>query len=236
MRSVSLSVFLAAIACTAFAEISIDIDLGRQKASLLQDGKVLYETPISSGKPGRRTPTGDFQVLEKDLNHLSSLYGKIVDANGDVVVRDADAAMVTAPGQKFIPAPMHYFIRFDGAVGMHAGKLPGYPASHGCVRLPKDKAILFFNTVPVGSEVRVHGEPPDRQHKQPLLATGVAGHALVVQPTPPPQPPSKPRRNIFSWLFGGGKPAPAPAPAPAPTPTPTPAPAPAPAPQTQTQS
>src|SRR4029450_7580752 len=73
---------------------------------------------------------------------------------------DADADMPVSPGGKFIPAPMHYFMRFTGADGLHAGYLPGYPASHGCVRMPQEYAIAFFNSVSVGTPVTVFGRTP----------------------------------------------------------------------------
>ncbi len=142
-------------------DIAIEIDLTTQTARLLHDGGVVYESPIASGRPGHRTPTGRFQIVEKDEDHLSSLYGKIVDASGRTVVAGADSGMAVPAGGKFIAAPMHHFLRFDGATGMHAGHLPGYPASHGCVRLPPAKAALFFNIVEVGTPVRVSGTPPN---------------------------------------------------------------------------
>jgi hypothetical protein len=83
-----------------------------------------------------------------------------VDARGRTVVADADADMRVPRGGKFIPAPMSYFMRFDGATGMHAGYLPGYPASHGCVRLPERNAIAFFNAVEIGTPVHVFGRTP----------------------------------------------------------------------------
>lgn len=173
----------------ASGAISVNIDLARQKAFLLQDGQIVYESPISSGRPGHRTPTGVFQILEKDENHLSSLYGRIEDASGHVVVRDADADMVVPSGCQFVAAPMKYFMRFDGATGMHAGILPGYPASHGCVRMPRNKAILFYNIVPIGAEVRVYGVPPERSPK---------AHA-VAKPSPMPSatPAPTPKRGFF---------------------------------------
>jgi len=88
------------------------------------------------------------------------MYGKIVDANGNTVVADADADMQVPRGGKFIPAPMHHFMRFNGGDGMHAGYLPGYPASHGCVRMPEQYAIAFFNAVQVGTPVTVFGRTP----------------------------------------------------------------------------
>ncbi len=63
-------------------------------------------------------------------------------------------------GGKFIPAPMRYFMRFHGADGMHAGYLPGYPASHGCVRMPEQLAIAFYQAVEVGTPVTVFGRTP----------------------------------------------------------------------------
>lgn len=152
-------VFLVA---KAFAQLpyGVEIDLEEQRAYLLQGRHVVLASPISSGRYGHLTETGSFQVIEKERDHFSSLYGKIVDRNGDTVVADADADMKVLRGGKFIPAPMHYFMRFHGADGMHAGYLPGYPASHGCVRMPEQNAIAFFNVVQVGTPVHVFGRTP----------------------------------------------------------------------------
>ena len=142
------------------AQTTIEIDLQDQAAYLIQGGRVILATPIASGRYGHLTPTGSFKLLEKERNHFSSMYGKIVDARGNTIVADADADMRVPSGGKFIPAPMRYFMRFSGANGMHAGYLPGYPASHGCVRLPEENAIAFFNTVDVGTPVTVFGRTP----------------------------------------------------------------------------
>jgi hypothetical protein len=136
---------------------SIEIDLAQQTAYLLQGNRVVLESPISSGRSGHFTDTGFFKITEKERNHFSSMYGKIVDPRGNTIVSDADADMRVPPGGKFIPAPMRYFMRFDGATGMHAGYLPGYPASHGCVRMPEELAIAFFHRVEIGTPVRVFG-------------------------------------------------------------------------------
>ena len=184
-RFFSIIFFSATLAARAVGpEIAIEIDLAAQKASLLHDGSVVYESPISSGRAGYRTPTGSFQVLEKDEDHLSSLYGTIVDAGGRTIVNSADSEMPVPAGGKFIAAPMHHFLRFDGANGLHAGFLPGYPASHGCVRLPAAKAALFFNIAEVGTPVRVFGRPPDF-------------HAA---PKPPPAPTPAPPKSWFTFF------------------------------------
>ena len=145
---------------------SVEIDLEEQTAYLLQSGRPVLATPISSGRYGHLTDRGTFKILEKERSHYSSMYGKIVDGRGNTIVADADADMRVPPGGKFIPAPMHYFMRFTGADGMHAGYLPGYPASHGCVRMPQQYAIEFFNSVSVGTPVTVFGRTPVGRYSQ----------------------------------------------------------------------
>ncbi|HEY3900266.1 MAG TPA: L,D-transpeptidase [Chthoniobacter sp.] len=184
MRPTLFFFFLTALTAAATEPLAIDIDLAAQKAFLLQDGKIVYDSPISSGRPGHPTPTGNFTVLEKDDNHLSSLYGKIVDADGHTVTRDADCDMKVPKGGKFVQAPMKHFLRFDGSNGMHAGYLPGYPASHGCVRMPEVKAELFFSIAEVGIPVRVHGKPPATT---PPEVTEKAKPAATPVPTPAPR-------------------------------------------------
>jgi hypothetical protein len=142
------------------AQTSVEIDLQEQTAHLIRNGRVVLSTPVSTGRYGHLTGNGAFKIIEKELNHSSNMYGKIVDARGNTIVPDADADMPVPRGGKFIPAPMRYFMRFDGANGMHAGYLPGYPASHGCVRLPEENAIAFYNTVEVGTPVTVFGRTP----------------------------------------------------------------------------
>jgi hypothetical protein len=90
-----------------------------------------------------------------------------VDANGKTMVADADVDMKVPRGGKFIPAPMRYFMRFHEADGMHAGYLPGYPASHGCVRMPEQLAIAFFRAIDVGTPVTVFGRTPRTNEYSP---------------------------------------------------------------------
>src|SRR5438876_7732785 len=160
MRIVALlSIFFCA-AISLRAQTSVEIDLEEQMAYLLQNGRPVLASPISTGRYGHLTKTGSFKVLDKERTHYSSMYGKIVDAHGNTIVTDADADMPVPRGGKFVPAPMNYFMRFNGADGMHAGYLPGYPASHGCVRMPEQYAIAFFNAVKVGTPVTVFGRTP----------------------------------------------------------------------------
>lgn len=139
---------------------TVEIDLQEQKAYLLENRALVLATPISTGRAGHLTETGSFHVAEKERNHFSSMYGQIVDAQGNTTVTDADSDMPVPRGGKFVPAPMRYFMRFNGAIGMHAGYLPGYAASHGCVRMPEANAIAFFNAVEPGTPVTVFGTTP----------------------------------------------------------------------------
>ena len=139
------------------SEFAVEIDLQEQRAYLLRHGRMILESPVSTGRANYRTPTGRFQITEKDMDHRSSLYGKIVDARGRTIVADADADMSVPAGAKFVNAPMHYFMRFTEGIGMHAGYLPGYAASHGCVRMPKEYAAEFYRAVEIGTPVTVFG-------------------------------------------------------------------------------
>jgi len=157
-------VLALAIASVQFARAgsgySVEIDLEQQTAYLIRARRIVLASSISSGRSGHLTETGSFKIIEKERNHFSSLYGKIVNASGRTVVADADADMRVPRGGKFIPAPMRYFMRFHDATGMHAGYLPGYPASHGCVRMPEKDAIGFFNAIEIGTPVHVFGRTP----------------------------------------------------------------------------
>jgi lipoprotein-anchoring transpeptidase ErfK/SrfK len=153
-------IILGSYVAQAAAQYSVEIDLQRQTAYLIRGNRVVLASPISSGRSGHLTETGSFKIIEKELNHYSSLYGRIVDASGRTVVSDADADMKVSRGGRFIPAPMRYFMRFHAATGMHAGYLPGYPASHGCVRMPEQNAIQFFRAVEIGTPVHVFGRTP----------------------------------------------------------------------------
>ena len=109
----------------------IIVSIADQRLYAYHDQQLVAWSNVSSGKPGHETPTGDFTVSEKDLDHHSNLYEN---------------------------APMPYFMRLtDGGVGMHAGFLPGYPASHGCIRLPSEMARELYQRVESGTPVEITG-------------------------------------------------------------------------------
>lgn len=139
------------------SETKVIINLSDQRACLVEQGRITLVSPIASGKPGWSTPTGNFRILNKDVDHRSRSFGLVIDAYGRVVNANASPGSYVPRGGHYEPAPMPYFMEFSPAVGMHAGYLPGYPASHGCVRMPRDLALLFFERVAIGTPVRVVG-------------------------------------------------------------------------------
>ena len=135
----------------------IVVSLSKQRAYLMIGDDVVADGPISSGRQGHGTPTGHFTVMEKDPNHHSSLYGDFVDLSGRVVRAGVSAQIDSAPsGTHFAGASMKWFLRLTSeGVGMHVGILPGYPASHGCIRESVDGAKLFYDYAKVGTPVVV---------------------------------------------------------------------------------
>lgn len=135
----------------------VRVSLSKQRAYLLMGDEVVIDTPISSGKRARPTPPGSYHVMEKDKDHRSSVYGDFVDSAGRVVRRGVSSRIDSAPsGTHFVGSPMTWFMRLTGdGVGMHVGFLPGYAASHGCIRMPSAAAEMFYNHVKVGTPVVV---------------------------------------------------------------------------------
>ncbi len=137
------------------------ISIAKQRAWVMCGPEVVYiDTPISSGKRVGMTPTGRFTVLQKDKNHRSSVYGDFVDGRGRTVRRGVSTKVDSAPGgTHYVGAPMKFFCRLTGdGVGFHVGKLPGYPASHGCIRSPEEIAPLIYEKVKLGTPVEVRAD------------------------------------------------------------------------------
>jgi lipoprotein-anchoring transpeptidase ErfK/SrfK len=135
---------------------SIVIALSEQKAYYYKGGELVGVSAISTGREGFNTPTGKFKIIQKDKDHKSSVYGDFVDAQGNVIKKDIDLSKdQKPPGAIFDGAKMPYFLRIVGGTGMHAGFLPGYPASHGCIRMPEFMAEAFFRNTPKGTPVEI---------------------------------------------------------------------------------
>ena len=126
--------------------ITVYVDLSRQAATIYRNGVRIGVSTVSSGKPGHETPTGVFTILQKDAHHRSSTYNNA-------------------------PMPYQERLTWDG-VALHAGGLPGYPESHGCVHLPFEFAKLLFGETHMGGTVIVAGRAgnPSLTHAAGVLA------------------------------------------------------------------
>jgi lipoprotein-anchoring transpeptidase ErfK/SrfK len=136
--------------------ISIRVSLSQQKAFLYVGAQLGIESPISSGKRSGWTPVGLFTIMAKEPNHASTIYGNFVDNGGRIVREGVCSRTDSAPsGTHYQGAPMRYFMPITNKVGFHAGYLPGYPASHGCIRMPEAMAKLFYENTPLKASVTI---------------------------------------------------------------------------------
>ena len=109
------------------------VNVKTQRAILYRNGVPIGATTVSTGKPGHSTPTGVFTILQKQVVHYSSKYDS---------------------------APMPYMERLTWyGVALHAGHLPGYPASHGCIRMPAGFAKLLYGSTKLGMTVVIADVP-----------------------------------------------------------------------------
>ena len=138
----------------------IVVHLASQRACLMLGDRIYIDAPVSTGKRGAATPPGIYSILEKDTEHRSTMHGDFVDKTGAVVRSGVSMKVDAAPGgTHFASTPMRYFCRLNAAgLGIHAGILPGYPASHGSIRMPEEIARIFFLKVKVGTPVEIRAE------------------------------------------------------------------------------
>jgi L,D-transpeptidase catalytic domain len=123
----------------------IIVYVSEQRAYFYKGKRLVGMSTVSTGKRGFDTPPGRYRVIEKDRDHISSEFGDYVDNFGNVVESNIDVRKnPLPPGAHFDGARMPYFLRFNGGYGMHAGYVPRFRASHGCIRLPERMAKHFF--------------------------------------------------------------------------------------------
>ena len=119
--------FLWAPEVAPFGPVTVIISLKTQRAYTYRNGVPIGVSTVSTGRRGHATPTGLFTILQKQVEHKSNLYSEA-------------------------PMPFMQRLTWDG-IAMHAGHLPGYPASHGCVRLPRDFAEKLYAITKLGLTV-----------------------------------------------------------------------------------
>ena len=138
--------------------ISVSIDLSEQIATVYRGGREVGWSFVATGKEGRGTSPGSYRITEKIVDKHSNRYGWIENEFGEVTDDDASPGDPLEPGERYMPAPMPYWMRLTSyGIGMHVGNIPqpGEPASHGCIRMPKDFVPTLFNMVKVGTPVRI---------------------------------------------------------------------------------
>ena len=134
----------------------IVVSLDNQRAYFYKSKTVVGESSISTGRKGYETPPGKYRVIQKDERHVSTIYGDFVAEDGRVVMANVSARKDHAPpGTQFVGARMPYFLRFTRGYGMHAGFVPRYRASHGCIRMPAEMAKHFFDAAELNMPVIV---------------------------------------------------------------------------------
>ena len=142
--------------------IAVVVTLSSQRAQLKVGDETAIDAPVSTGRRAGWTPKGSFVIVQKEINHRSTVYGNFVSTEGHTVRSGVNSRKDIPPsGAAFVGAPMKWFMRLGShlqdytTVGMHAGKLPGYPASHGCIRLPEQVARLIFEKAKIGTPVMI---------------------------------------------------------------------------------
>ncbi len=114
--------------------VVVSVNLGTQTAAVYRNGIQIGSCLVSTGREGYETPTGVFHILEKDADHRSSTYNN---------------------------AAMPYSERLTwGGVALHAGSLPGYPSSHGCIHLPHEFSKQLFQVTEIGGTVIITENAP----------------------------------------------------------------------------
>lgn len=141
----------------------IVVSIDRQKVTIYDSNGLFAESPVSTGMKGHSTPMGVFSVIQKHKFHHSNIYSG---------------------------APMPYMQRITwSGVAMHAGVLPGYPASHGCIRMPMAFAVKMWNWTRMGARVIVSpGQMSPQNFSHPLLAS--------VRVPPQPAASLEPQTNV----------------------------------------
>ncbi|AMN41805.1 L,D-transpeptidase [Rhodoplanes sp. Z2-YC6860] len=157
--------------------LHIIVSLDKQRATLFADGVAVAQSKISSGTAEHPTPLGIFSILQKSRHHVSNLY--------------------------YAPMPFMQRITWSGSA-LHEGPLPGYPASHGCVRLPNDFAQLLWKSTKLGARVVITRDevaPVAIEHDR-LIFAKAKGEDL---PAPPPQPDAVPKLDLKPALVSESK-------------------------------
>lgn len=168
--------------------VAITISLPDQIAGIQRGGRDIGWCYVATGKEGYGTRPGSYQIMEKIVDKYSNRFGWIEDEFGNVVNSDATPGTRLPPGTVYVPAPMPYWMRITGyGIGLHGGMIPepGKPASHGCIRMPREFVPLLFDVVDVGTPVTITGGPS--KHHPAMESLPPPNYQPRYQPPPMPQ-------------------------------------------------
>lgn len=149
--------------------VAIRISLSDQIAEFTRAGRSIGWSYVATGKESHGTSPGSFKITEKIVDKHSNRYGWFEDEFGNVTNPDARYDDRVPPGQKYVPAPMPYWMRLTNfGIGMHGGIIPepGNPASHGCIRLPHEFVPKLFGAIVVGTPVTITNAPSNQMKMQ----------------------------------------------------------------------
>lgn len=167
-------------------KVTIRISLTDQVADIKRGDRDIGWCFVATGKEGHDTHPGTYSITEKIIDKHSNIYGWFEDEFGNVTDGDAKAKEKVPEGMTYVPAPMPYWMRLTSyGVGMHGGLIPepGKPASHGCIRLPKEFVPMLFDVVNVGTTVTItnapssHGVGESELHRLEQDWTSTSGEA-----------------------------------------------------------
>lgn len=147
----------AALLDYAPQESRVEILLEEQRGRLYIRNRIAMDFPICSGRfGGQETPSGSFRISQKAREYRSNRYGSFMSKDGKRVVERNVSVKDTPPeGAVFEGADMPYWMRFNGAIGMHVGNVHREGLSHGCVRVPEEACCILFEKLAIGSQVVV---------------------------------------------------------------------------------
>lgn len=170
-------------------KVAVRISLPDQIAEFERGGREIGWCYVATGKAGYGTPPGNYRVMEKIVDKYSTAYGWIEDGMGNVVNSDATPKNRVPKGMVYVPAPMPYWLRLTSyGIGMHGGLIPdpGRPASHGCIRMPKDFAPILFHVVEVGTAVTITSAKSkhDAPFENPVPPPAWQGDSRVISSRP----------------------------------------------------
>lgn len=139
------------------ARSHVEVLLKEQRGRLYINGTIAMDFPVCSGRiGGSETPRGTFRITQKVKAYRSNRYGSFMSKDGKRVVKgNVSSSDVPPKGAVFEGADMPYWMRFNGAIGMHVGNVHRESRSHGCVRVPEEACSILFDKLAVGSKVIV---------------------------------------------------------------------------------